>query len=122
MKHAWILGSFLGAAVLTLGASDAHALRAYTPQNADACAAHASCCAPVSVSKIGIFELDGVFPDKSGQGTCSVGSKHCGSKTGSMSDCPVAGAANLVVTPVAAVLNDAHLLITMPTRKAEPLN
>jgi hypothetical protein len=123
MKKGLALLSLLS--ITVLGAGEAHALRAYTPAADHACTSCRSCSNPAQVARVGAFDLAGISGDHRSGSSCALGSSQCKHGAGCpfFSEAnPIIGAAGLVVKPVIAVLNDAHLLITMPYRKAEPLN
>lgn len=115
MKQGLSLLSLL--AIVLMGAGEAHALTAYVADAPHACASGYSCGKSASSNQIGCFGLAGIAPDQKASRGCSIGApcRHQG-------ECPVTGLLGLVVNPVAAVLNDAHLLLTMPYRKSERLN
>lgn len=124
MKKGLALFSLL--AVSVLGAGDAHALRAYTPEAKDACASCGSCAKASDAARVGAFQLENISSDHAAGRGCSLGASAC---QHGASNCPllaltapVANVAGLVVNPVAAVLNDAATLLALPYRPSEPLN
>ena len=130
-QYRWILsGSLLALAMFA--AADAHAARAYVSEAEDGCGAAVESChgRATVVHQVGALSLAGVSPDKTGGQTCSLGTGHC--QLHKNSACPLAPVGSVVggVAEIAsgpfilsgAVINDAYLLLTMPYRKAEPLN
>lgn len=120
MKKGLTLLSLLS--ILAFTAGEASALTAYpsnyTAAGADVCASGKICGQRADTSKVGCFDLAGVAPDKQPTRDCSIGSA-CAKPSGT---CPVVDIAGIVVKPVAAVLNDAVLLLKMPYQKSEPLS
>ncbi|MBP9733989.1 MAG: hypothetical protein KBD07_06430 [Candidatus Omnitrophica bacterium] len=120
MKKGLTLLSLLS--ILALAAGEASALTAYpsnyTAAGPDVCASGKICGQPADTSKVGCFNLAGVAADKQPTRDCSIGSA-CAKSSAA---CPVLDVAGLVVKPVAAVLNDAVILLGMPYQKSERLS
>lgn len=121
MKKTWIIGSILGLAVAGLAASDAHALRPYTPQTSQCRDTHKDCCVATSSTQVGAFDLTDVSADKDAARTCPLDAKGCSHAHAKNACCDVT-LGDIIVKPWQALFNDAHLLVTIPFRKAEPLN